>query len=467
MNLSKPKINALLALALFTFVFLAAEFRFDINVGLLAGAERVVIAQGFILGASAIGFIGYAPLLARAQRKGQTQTVANAAVPIAIVGLAQIQVPTGPFALEILGCVAFFGLGVLGAAAHHAFAMAFQDDPKLATGAGAAYAAGILLQFAVNLLDCGGIAELIVLGVATIAISALCGAHQHAGTAASPAINPFVEPSHALAKQAYWSIALVMILACLFSTLDNVVTFSNAHGTIAVQTWPRLFLAASGLAAGIVFDLAERRYMGLVMLGVTVLSTISILAVEAGADPNLGLIVFYLSSGFFVTFFTATFTQLAPRMHAPALWAGMGRAVNNVCAFTTSGVSLALVTSGNVALIMIGAVMLLVAASAAFVAAGLFRLPQTEQEREHQKLAEEALAAPSIEEQRQAFIADHALTPREVDVLMAVTQDERPLKQIAEELGISMRMVQRHLSSIYQKTDTQTRAGLTKAFPSL
>lgn len=466
MNLSKQKTNAILALALFTFVFLAAEFRFDINVGLLAGAERVVLAQGFILGASVIGFIGYAPSLGLARRKGQPQAAANAAVPIAIVGLTQIQVPTDTLALEILGCVAFYGLGMLGAAAHHAFALAFQDDPKLATGAGAAYAAGILLQFAVNLLDCGGIAELIVLGIATIAISALCGAPQDADTAASPAANPFAEPSHTLAKQAYWSIALVMILACLFSTLDNVVTFSNAHGTIAVQTWPRLFLAASGLAAGIVFDLAERRYMGLVMLGVTVLSTISILAVEAGADPNLGLIVFYLSSGFFVTFFTATFTQLAPRMHAPALWAGMGRAVNNVCAFTTSGVSLALVTSGNVALIMIGAVVLLVAASAAFVAAGLFRLPQTEQEREHQKLAEEALAAPSIEEQRQAFIADHALTPREVDVLVAVTQDERPLKQIAEELGISMRMVQRHLSPIYQKTDTQTRAGLTKAFPS-
>lgn len=55
MNLSRPKINALLALALFTFAFLAAEFRFDINVGLLAGAERVVIAQGFILGASVLG----------------------------------------------------------------------------------------------------------------------------------------------------------------------------------------------------------------------------------------------------------------------------------------------------------------------------------------------------------------------------------------------------------------------------
>ena len=466
MNLSKQKTNAILALALFAFVFLGAEFRFDINVGLLAGAERVVIAQGFILGASVIGFIGYAPLLALAQRKGQPQAAANAAVPIAILGLAQIQFPAGPFTLETLGCVAFLGLGLLGAAAHNTFATAFQDDPKLATGAGAAYAAGILMQFAVNLVDCGGIAELIVLGAATITICALSAAPQETVEDSIPDVNPFVEPSRTLAKQACWSIALVMILACLFSTLDNVVTFSNAHGTIAVQTWPRLFLAASGLIAGLVFDLAERRYMGLVMLGVTVLSTISILAVEAGADPNLGLIVFYLSSGFFVTFFTATFTQLAPRMHAPALWAGMGRAVNNVCAFTTSGVSLALVTSGNVALIMIGAVVLLVAASAAFVAAGLFRLPQTEQEREHQQLAEEALAAPSIEEQRQVFIADHSLTPREVDVLIAVTQDERPLKQVAEELGISMRMVQRHLSSIYQKTDTQTRAGLTKAFPS-
>ncbi len=51
-------------------------------------------------------------------------------------------------------------------------------------------------------------------------------------------------------------------------------------------------------------------------------------------------------------------------------------------------------------------------------------------------------------------------------MLVAVTHDERPLKQVADGLGISMRMVQRHLSSIYQKNNTQTRAGLSKAFPS-
>ncbi|MFR7669483.1 MAG: hypothetical protein ACLU0O_00625 [Collinsella sp.] len=187
-----------------------------------------------------IGFIGYAPLLKLAQRKGHSLAAANAAVPIAIL-IDPDPVPTAPLALEILGCLAFLGLGLLGAAAHHAFSLAFQDDPKLATGAGAAYAAGILMKFAVNLLNCGGIVELIVLGAATIAISALSVVPQKAAESSNSAINPFIEPSHALAKQSCWSIALVRILACLFSTLDNVVTLSNAHGTIAVQTWPRLF----------------------------------------------------------------------------------------------------------------------------------------------------------------------------------------------------------------------------------
>lgn len=468
MNLSRPKINALLALALFTFAFLSAEFRFDINVGLLAGAERVVIAQGFILGASVIGLIGYAPLLGHAQRKGQPQAAVSVAVPIAILGLTQIQSPTSPLALEILGCLAFLGLGLLGAAAHHAFSLAFQNDSKLATGAGAAYAAGILMQFAVNLLNCGGIAELIVLGTAMIAISVLSAVPQNTDTAANPAINPFVEPSHALAKQACWSIALVMILACLFSTLDNVVTLSNAHGTIAVPDPGRAsFWQQAALPPGLIFDLAERRYMGLVMLGIAVLSTISILAVEAGADPNLGLVVFYLSSGFFVTFFTATFTQLAPRMHAPALWAGMGRAANNVCAFTTSGISLALVTSGNVALIMIGALMLLVAASVAFVAAGLFRLPQTEQSANTSNEPRKRSPPPPSKSNAKPS-SPITLSPRAKSMCsLAVTQDERPLKQI----GRGARHLDAHGTAppeLYLPKDrhAERSAGLTKAFPS-
>ena len=67
-----------------------------------------------------------------------------------------------------------------------------------------------------------------------------------------------------------------------------------------------------------------------------------------------------------------------------------------------------------------------------------------------------------------AYIAFVEVKTRREDALYApraaVTADERPLKQVADDLGISLRMVQRHLTSIYSKTDTQTRAGLTRAF---
>ena len=457
MNLSKHKLFALLALALFTFVFLTAEFRFDIAMGTIAGPQSVVGAQGLILGASAIGFLTYGVL---AQPRRTTVLVGSATV-LSVLGIIAIEALTDAFMLQLMGCIAFFALGVLGAAAHTSFAMGFAGDPKLATGAGASYAAGILLQFVCNLVLLPGLAEGGALTLGTALLTACTVKVPCQNPDGSDCLGP-VSPQPL--TQTLWCVVLVAILACMFSTLDNVITLSNAHGTVVVQTWPRLFLAASGLFAGFVFDLADRRYMGLIMLGISALSTITILSVEAGADANSGLIVFYLSSGFFATFFTSLFTQLAPTMNRPALWSGMGRAVNNICAFTVSGAAFVLVSSGNVALIMIFALVLLVCASAAFFAAGLMRLPQSAREREHQRQAEEALASPSKEERQRALIRDCALTPREVDVLIAVTADERPLKQVAGDLGISLRMVQRHLSSIYQKTGTQTRAGLTKRY---
>ena len=70
----------------------------------------------------------------------------------------------------------------------------------------------------------------------------------------------------------------------------------------------------------------------------------------------------------------------------------------------------------------------------------------------------------SPEEQLGFFARKYSLTPRETAVLAAVMQDERPLKQIAADLDVTLRTVQRHLTSVYQKTNTQTRAGLAVRF---
>lgn len=507
-SVDRQSFQSLSALALFTFAFLGSEFFFDSRIGLLISAEGVVGAQAMILGASVVGFLAYAPISKLAG--GQRALRAVEAVG-AIAALVTIAAAESALAMQIAGCIAFFLLGSLGAEAHWSMARAFEGSPSLAKGAGAAYAAGILLQFLSNQFVPAGMADAAVLcvGVAALAVFAAAGecgeetagqksdgtTGEHAGgpvatessgqitrqeqsiRASLAALTKKARPEQAAADssqqitpgdaktaiRAVWLLALVVLLACMFSTLDNVVTLANAQGSISVETWPRLFLAASGLAAGVLFDIRERRYMGFIMFAVTVLSTISILAVEAGASPVIGLIVFYVSSGFFVTFFTTTFLQLAPRMRTPQLWAGMGRAANNLCAFTVSGVSMMLTQSG-IAAVMIASLILFVLVSVAFVGAGLFRLPSTVGEREAIQAGLAAAAAPTPEEVQAEFISRSGLTPREEEVLRAVTADERPLKQVADDLGISLRMVQRHLTNIYSKTDTQTRAGLTRAF---
>ena len=463
-SVDRQSFQSLSALALFTFAFLGSEFFFDSRIGLLISAEGVVGAQAMILGASVVGFLSYAPISKLAGGRRALRAVEAVG---AIAALVTIAAAESALAMQIAGCITFFLLGSLGAEAHWSMARAFEGSPSLAKGAGAAYAAGILLQFLSNQFVPAGIAGAAVLcvGVAALAVFAAAGEcnDETAGQAAADSSQQSAPGGAKTAIRAVWLLALVVLLACMFSTLDNVVTLANAQGSISVETWPRLFLAASGLAAGVLFDIRERRYMGFIMFAVTVLSTISILAVEAGASPVIGLIVFYVSSGFFVTFFTTTFLQLAPRMRTPQLWAGMGRAANNLCAFTVSGVSMMLTQSG-IAAVMIASLILFVLVSVAFIGAGLFRLPSTVGEREAIQAGLAAAAAPTPEEVQAEFISRSGLTPREEEVLRAVTADERPLKQVADDLGISLRMVQRHLTSIYSKTDTQTRAGLTRAF---
>lgn len=463
-SVDRQSFQSLSALALFTFAFLGSEFFFDSQIGLLISAEGVVGAQAMILGASVVGFLAYAPISKLAGGRRAFRAIEAVG---AIAALVTIAAAESALAMQIAGCITFFLLGSLGAEAHWSMARAFEGSPSLAKGAGAAYAAGILLQFLSNQFVPASMADAAVLcvGVAALAVFAAAGEcnDETAGQAAADSSQQSAPGGAKTAIRAVWLLALVVLLACMFSTLDNVVTLANAQGSISVETWPRLFLAASGLAAGVLFDIRERRYTGFIMFAVTVLSTISILAVEAGASPVIGLIVFYVSSGFFVTFFTTTFLQLAPRMRTPQLWAGMGRAANNLCAFTVSGVSMMLTQSG-IAAVMIASLILFVLVSVAFIGAGLFRLPSTVGEREAIQAGLAAAAAPTPEEVQAEFISRSGLTPREEEVLRAVTADERPLKQVADDLGISLRMVQRHLTSIYSKTDTQTRAGLTRAF---
>lgn len=63
-----------------------------------------------------------------------------------------------------------------------------------------------------------------------------------------------------------------------------------------------------------------------------------------------------------------------------------------------------------------------------------------------------------------AFIRQFQLTAREAEVLAAVLESDGTIRMLADELHISERMVYRHLSSIYEKTNTNSRATLVRMY---
>ncbi len=322
-------------------------------------------------------------------------------------------------------------------------------------------------------------------------------------------------------------LALVLLCALLFNTLYNLTfneytTWTSQYTNIE----PRLVMAAGGLAAGILFDIERARYLGITMFWISILAAAAVLGMQSGMPDFAGKAAYFLASGAFMTFYTSSFIWIAPHFRVPDFWSGMGRALNNLTAIAVGAPSLLVIQSSNPTAVTATLLPLLIGINALLFAIGMMDV-RPERERSAvidsagaadsasgsdiasslaaaggtaaASIAEaasttvaagsganatsgnigacggtgegasanqpSAIPQPLTPEQRCAAFAErYGLTPRESEVLAAVTADDRPLKQVAADLGISLRVVQRHLTSLYSKTSTQTRIGLTKLF---
>lgn len=253
-------------------------------------------------------------------------------------------------------------------------------------------------------------------------------------------------------------ILLVLLMTCIFSTLDNAVTLVHSSGEMDIGQWPRILLAFSGLVAGFVFDFKNRKYMGIIMYCVMVLSTICIAVLRFSGSFLVGLIVFYLSTGFFSVFFTCGFMEISRYMKVPKLWAGMGRAVNNMTAAVIANPVLLLLSS-DCDLVTIVLILVL------FVAVSIVAVMYTFQKK---IFLEELIATVTEEindeEKLRNFSELFSFTERESEVFDRLVNTEDNNQEIAESLFVSRRTLERHISAIYEKTGVKSRIGLLNLY---
>ena len=253
-------------------------------------------------------------------------------------------------------------------------------------------------------------------------------------------------------------ILLVALMTCIFSTLDNAVTLVHAGGATDIGQWPRILLALSGLAAGFIFDIKNRKYMGIVMYCIMVLSTICVAILKFAGPFMAGLIVFYLSAGFFAVFFTSGFMEISSHMRIPELWAGMGRAVNNIAAAVIANFVLTLLSSdSNLAVIILVLVL--------FVTVSVVAVIYTFQKKTFmEQLITNAADVVDEKERLRKFSEVFSFTERESEVFNCLVNTEDSMQMIAEKLYVSRRTLERHISAIYEKTGVKSRVGLLNLY---
>lgn len=501
----------MLSLAFFYFVFLGTEYLFDNRMALYTDPTGVVLVQSYILGVSALGFLAYS-LIEKWKSKSGNPTAFKAAgfflpVPV-IAGYVLLFAGTGYRVVLGSGCFLFLILGYLGSRTHYLAAQLLKGSRHPAKTVSVAYAVGLLLQFLNHNLLWGETVEgsflavsCVVLWVLTVGMVQSVGKNFHRESERSEdgkkicgedvcpekntdenteegagrglprrkeqTVEKFAAAGETItvknSRMAGVALLLTIILmTCIFATLDNAVTLAHAAGTMDIGQWPRLFLALSGLLAGILFDLHSGRYRGLIMYAVTILSTICVLIIESGGSFLPGLLIFYMSAGFFVVFFTNGFIQLSYRMADGKLWAGMGRAANNLGAVITGVASVSLLNGESHVLTAVLALVLFVLISGSL----LWYYDCTQIVIEKAPASEEAKSreVPDSRRRMQRFAECFGLTEREQEVLQILLLSDDGMQEIADSLFVSRAMLYRHVAALNEKTGTRSRIGLIQFY---
>ena len=498
--IAKNTFIAMVSLALFYFIFLESNSFYLSSMSSFSFESRFATTIVPIMGLNALGFLCY-PLyslkLSRRKRRGTALVFAILWVACLIIAATV----SSPIAIVGAGYLSFFIMGVLGGGAYFGVAMMLAQSNRLITCVALAHAAGILLHLICFHIPLGraGDAALLGLGIIAFSLVALFGwpslQAPCEGAAVDRMDNPIyprkiLDPQGAAAPPnlqeprgfAIQLVALTILLAVLFNVLNSVTSLGTPWVNQYAEVWPRLVVAICGVAAGVFFDIDRHHHMGTVVLCVAFLAMAAALAAGSGLNITVCRVVFYAGSGIFAVFYLSLFIWLAAYMRVPQLWAGMGKVISNVVALVVTIPSAALAQTNHqmltsLSFVLFAAVLILMTRTGMLApdyeerissyskkSTGAEETPKQECAGESDQEPFRQASPRTPEEILATFCESYGLTKRESDVLAAVVADEQPLKCVADNLGVGLRTVQHHLTSLYKKTGTQTRAGLTARF---
>ena len=448
-RLLSPAAGAWMMFACQFLLFQLTESLVNDRAAALLGAETVNAVYSAGLFSTASGYLLFALLFRRmGSAARRVLLVCMGAVyllsSVCMSGAAQ------PPVFVACALAALLSAGYLGGMAHLILASVLQDGRYTGRATSAAIAAGIGLQYLLQGLLPTPAALVIWLAAAAFTVYFGCRcSHSVPFSAAPPARGG---PDPLLRRRLLVLIAAVLLMSMIISLDDTICVTFHAQGSVDLYGAPRLFYAGSVLLAGFLTDRKGRAYLPLATVCVVLISGVTFAFLSRPDTYWINACLLYTYSGFYVEFFTVMFLAAAPKSGCPELWAGMGRITRSYTLAIVTVPFIWLFDAFGVVPMMVLSTVFSMGCLVLFFTSGMLSPVRSGD------------TLPSDFRSLEGFAQKHHLTPRETEVLERLLTTDDDLQEIADSLYISRRMVQRYVSSIYEKTETKTRIGLFRNY---
>ena len=359
------------------------------------------------------------------------------------------------FSAAAMGAAYF--LGLLGGMVYFCMAAALADSPRagrvMALGASGAVLLQYLLQEYWHIA--AGIPVALALGFCAAVYLTVRRPWEWLTQDCLPYEAPKPETARAMTGTLIRLCLNALCLYALGTIYDRQMMLLNVQSGYEdynLYAWPRLFTIAGYLLVGFLSDAGRGRLLSVATLCTALVALLNPALFGDPAYYTTNMCLFYLHLGASLSYYNLAFWRIAPRTGWPELWAGMGRIATNLFSalLTLTPVShLSMPAAIGVDAVLFGVLVVSMAVGGELTVARPAP-PEAPEQTQEQKL--------------HAYCRRCAFTPREAEVFERLITTDDDLQGIADSLYISRRMVQRYVSSIYEKTETKTRLGLFQSY---
>lgn len=434
--------------ALCFLAFMLAEAAVNTRAAALLGPERVNVVYALGLVCTGLGFLSFSLLRRLVPGEGGRKYAAFLAGALCVVSAVLFLTTDQAARFSLCAALCLLSCGHIGGCVYYNHAMTFQGSRCTGRATGIGMALAVLLQFVIQSVIPLDIIFLISIIASILLVMVLVARAPRDWVLADPL--PYAAGNQTQRHTALILLAAVALMSLVSGIIDGVITAFDSAGQFDIYHWVRLFYALGLALAGGAADLRQRRLLPLATACFILLSSVSTVLLSSPAGYFAGTALMYVYSGFYVIFLTVLFCDFAPRTARPELWAGLGRVVR---CFAVAAV----VPSTPWLYNAWGSTVLTVASCLLSVAVLLVLLPW---------IIRGGQSEPPLspEQALERFCQSCQLTPRESEVLQKLLESDDSLQVIATDLAISVRMVQRYVTSIYEKTGAKSRTGLHQRY---